>query len=138
PFPLVRNTGGPFFAPFFGVSTDFGLDRWTFALGAFGPSSVGNRTYPLSVGGVPSPARYDIVQALPLVIFPTAVVAVRVTRWLDLGVALHVAVAKLDLTSVSFTDISKSICPNPEYQPCDATNHLSTTGVSATAAFGFL
>src|SRR5262249_5050359 len=66
PFPAVHNTGGAFFAPFVGISSDFGLDRWTFAVGVFGPSSVGNRTYPLSVNGVPSPARYDVVQALPL------------------------------------------------------------------------
>jgi hypothetical protein len=104
-FPTVHNTGGAFFAPFVGLSTDFGLDRWTFAIGAFGPSSVGNRTYPLSVGGVPSPARYDLVQALPLLILPTAAASVRVARWLDLGLALHVVVAKFDLTSVSFTDI---------------------------------
>jgi long-chain fatty acid transport protein len=137
-FPTVHNTGGPFFAPFVGMSTDFGLDRWTFAVGVFGPSSVGNRTYPLSVGGVPSPARYDLVQALPLVILPTAAVAVRVARWLDLGLALHVAVAKFDLTSVSFTDISKGLCPNAEYQPCDSTNKLTTTGATATAALGVM
>jgi len=138
PFPEVRNTGGPFFAPFVGLSSDFGLDRWTFAVGVFGPSSVGNRTYPLSVGGVPSPARYDLVQALPLLVLPTAAAAVRVTRWLDLGLALHVAVAKFDLTSVSFTDISKGVCPNVEYQPCDSTNKLSTTGATATAALGVM
>ncbi|HEX6838041.1 MAG TPA: outer membrane protein transport protein [Polyangia bacterium] len=138
PFPEVHNTGGPFFAPFVGLSSDFGLDRWTFAVGVFGPSSVGNRTYPLSVGGVPSPARYDLVQALPLLVLPTAAAAVRVTRWLDLGLALHVAVAKFDLTSVSFTDISKGLCPNAEYQPCDSTNKLSTTGATATAALGVM
>jgi long-subunit fatty acid transport protein len=138
PFPTVHNTGGPFFAPFFGLSSDLGLDRWTFAVGVFGPSSVGNRTYPLSVGGVPSPARYDLVQALPLLVLPTASAAVRVTRWLDIGLALHVAVAKFDLTSVSFTDISKGLCPNAEYQPCDSTNKLSTTGATATAALGVM
>jgi len=138
PFPTVHNTGGVFFAPFVGISSDFGLDRWTFAVGVFGPSSVGNRTYPLSVGGVPSPARYDLVQALPLVILPTVAAAVRATRWLDIGLALHVAVAKLDLRSVSFTDISKGVCPNAEYQPCDSTNHLETTGATATAALGLM
>lgn len=138
PFPLVRNTGGPFFAPFVGLSTDFGLDRWTFAVGVYGPSSVANRTYPLSVGGQPSPGRYDLVQALPTVVFPTVAVAVRAAKWLDIGVALHVAVAKFELTSVSFTDISRGVCPNAEYQPCDSVNKLSTTGVTATAALGFM
>lgn len=138
PFPEVRNTGGPFFAPFLGLSSDLGLDRWTFAVGVFGPSSVGNRTYPLSVGGVPSPARYDLVQAVPLLVLPTAAAAVRVTRWLDVGLALHVVAAKFDLTSTSFTDISKGVCPNAEYQPCDSTNKLSTVGATATAALGVM
>src|SRR5256885_9835175 len=43
PFPKVQNQGGPFFAPLFALSTDFGvLHRWTFALALYGPSSVGN------------------------------------------------------------------------------------------------
>ena len=123
-FPRCTNTAGRSSRRSSASRRTLGLDRWTFAVGVYGPSSVGNRTYPLSVGGVPSPARYDLVQALPLVVFPTAAAAVRATRWLDIGIALHVAVAKFDLTSVSFTDISKGVCPNPEYQPCDSTNKL--------------
>lgn len=138
PFPRVRNTGGPFFAPFLALSSDLGLDRWTFAVGVFGPSSVGNRTYPLSVGGLPSPARYDLVQALPLLVFPTAAAAVRATRWLDVGVALHVVAAHIEQTTVSFTDISQGVCPNAEYQPCDSVNKISTTGATATAALGLM
>src|SRR5437764_740050 len=68
----------------------------------------------------------------------TQAAAVRVARWLDIGLALHVAVAKLDLTSVSFTDISTGLCPNPEYQPCDSTNKLTTTGATATAGLGVM
>lgn len=139
PFPKVRDTGGVFAAPFFGLSTDFGaLDRWTFALGVYGPASVGNRTYPLGVDGKPAPSRYDVVQATPLLVLPSLAVGVRVTKWLDLGVALHVPVGKFDLTSVSFTDLSASTCRNPEYQPCDALNQLHTLGATATASVGAL
>jgi long-subunit fatty acid transport protein len=139
-FPEVRNTGGAFAAPYFALSTDFGyFDRWTFAIGIFGPSSVGNRTYPLGVPpGYPSPARYDLVQANPLVILPSLAVAVRLARWLDFGAALHVPVGKFDLTSTSYVDLGSRSCPNPEYQGCDATNRLQTTGVTATASFGLM
>jgi long-subunit fatty acid transport protein len=138
PYPLVQNTGGVFAAPFVALSSDFGLDRWTFAVGVFGPSSVGNRTYPLSIGGSPSPARYDVVQALPLLVLPTVAAAVRVTRWLDIGLALHLLYGKFDLTSVSYLDLGASSCPNAEYQPCDSVNHLQTSGVTATGALGVM
>ena len=46
-FPTVSNQGPPFFAPFLGITTDFGyFDRLTFAVGAFGPSGVGNSDVP--------------------------------------------------------------------------------------------
>jgi long-subunit fatty acid transport protein len=139
PFPKVRDTGGPFAAPFFGLSTDFGvLDRWTFAIGVYGPSSVGNRTYPLGIDGKPSPSRYDVVQATPLVVLPSLAVAVRAAKWLDIGLALHIPVGKFDLASVSYTDISSTTCKNPEYQPCDALNQLHTIGATATASLGAL
>src|SRR5882672_7617224 len=50
--------GGAFFAPYIGLSTDFGyFDRFTVAVGVYGPSGVGNRVYPLGVQGAPSAAR---------------------------------------------------------------------------------
>jgi long-subunit fatty acid transport protein len=140
PFPKVSDQGPPFFAPTLVLSTDFGrLDRFTLFVGLFAPSSVGNRTYPLGVaGGLPSPSRYDNVQALPLLVFPTLGFGARLTRWLDLGVALHIVAGRFDLTSVSFTDLSRSVCPNVEYQPCDSLTNLQTSGVTATASLGFL
>ena len=139
PFPRVRDTGPPFFAPLFALSTDFGyFDRWTFAIGAYGPSAVGNRTYPLGVAGFPAPSRYDVVQPNALVVYPSLAIAVRITHWLDFGVALHVVVGNFNLTSTSFTDLSQNVCPNPEYQPCDALNTLHVTGVTATASAGLL
>src|SRR5256885_1334522 len=86
PFPKVANTGAPFFAPFFAVSSDFGyFDRWTFAVGLFGPSAYGQRAYPVTVDGKPGPARYDLTEANLLIVYPTLAAAVRVTPWLDLG-----------------------------------------------------
>ena len=49
-----RTQAGPFFAPFLAATTDFGTFDWlTVAIGVFGPSGVGNRTYPLGVQGAP-------------------------------------------------------------------------------------
>ena len=46
-YPLVRDQAAPpFYAPWFGLTTDFGyFRRWTFAVGAYGPSSVGVRSF---------------------------------------------------------------------------------------------
>jgi len=121
-----------------GLSTDFGLDRWTFALGMYGPSSTGGRTYPLGVMGMPSPARYDVVQASPFVLYPTLAAAVRLTKWLDFGLALHLVWGRVDLSSVSFIDLGSTVCPNLEYQPCDSTVHVIADGWTATASAGVM
>ena len=139
-FPKV-STHGVFYAPFIGVTTDFGkLDRWTFAIGVFGPSSVGNRDYGAVVstptGDAPAPQRYDIVKANLLIAYPTLAVGYRATRWLDIGVALHLVYATFDLSNVSFTDLGATLCKNLEDARCDSTTRLRTSGVTATAALG--
>jgi long-subunit fatty acid transport protein len=63
---------------------------------------------------------------------------VRAARWLDLGLELQVVYGRFDLTSVSYTDLGSSLCPNQEYQPCDSTTHLLTDGATATAAGGLM
>ena len=144
PFPKVSDRGGPFFAPFIAGSTDFGyFKRWTFALGVFGPSAVGNRTYPYSLGYAPNPARYDIVQNRPLVAYPTLAVAVKALPWLDIGLAVHVVFASIDIQTTSLADAigrgtGAGQCANAEYQPCDARTELQTLGASATGGLGLL
>ena len=136
-FPTVKNQGGPFFAPFIAVSTDFGyFDRLTFALGAYGPSGVGNPTFPLGIaGGVPSPARYDVVQATSTIILPTVAAAYRLTDWLDIGAAAHYVLGSFNLINVSYVDIG---CPNYEAVQCDTTNHLVMSGSTFTASGGVM
>jgi long-subunit fatty acid transport protein len=144
PFPKVTNQGGVFPAPFAALSTDFGyFDRWTFAVGVFGPSSVGNRTYPYSLGFAPSPARYDVVQNDVLVALPTAAASVRALPWLDVGLAVHLVYASFDVSTTSLADAvgrgtAPGQCANAEYQPCDARTRLQTTGLSATGSVGVL
>jgi hypothetical protein len=143
-FPKVSDQGGPFFEPFVAASTDFGyFDRWTFALGAFGPSSVGNRTYPYSLGFAPNPARYDVVQNQPQVIFGTAAAAVRALPWLDVGLALHYVLGNLSVATTTFSDAvahgtNAGQCANVEYQPCDARGTLATNGGALTASLGVM
>lgn len=141
PFPTVRNQGGPQLGPFLGVSTDFGIfDRWTFAIGVFGPSAYGRRNYggATLADGRPNPARYDVLKADLLVVYPTLAAAVRATKWLDIGLALHVVVGHFDLSNTAFVDLGRSLCPHPEYTACDTTTTLKTTGATATFGLGFL
>jgi long-subunit fatty acid transport protein len=143
-FPSVSDQGGPFLAPFAALSTDFGyFERWTFAIGVFGPSSVGNRTYPYSLGYAPNPARYDVVQNDVLVAYPTAAVAVHALPWLDVGLAIHAVYGNLDLQTTTLADAvgrgtAPGQCANVEYQPCDARTSLQVSGWSATASAGLL
>jgi long-chain fatty acid transport protein len=137
PFPVVKNIAGPFVAPFVALTTDFGyFDRVTFGAGLFGPSTVGNRTFPLGVENKPAASRYDYVQSRSSILFPTASAAVRVTPWLDLGLSAHLVLASFDQTTVSYADLGKDICKNPEYFRCDSLNTLIATGTSFGATIG--
>lgn len=137
PFPTVTNAGGPFFAPFVALSTDFAsLDRLTIAVGAFGPPAVGNRTFPLGVQNAPAASRYDFIQSRSTIIYPTASAAYRVTRWLDLGFSGHLVLGSFDQTTVSYADLGQ--CANVEYQPCDSRSTLVASSTSFAATIGAL
>jgi hypothetical protein len=143
PFPKNTNHAGPFYAPFLGLTTDFNyFDRWTFGFGVYGPSAFGNKHWGATVsspaGDIPAPQRYDVVQADLLTFFPTFAAAVRATRWLDIGLALHLVVGIFDLENVSITDLGTTLCPNLESANCDSSTHLKTTGFSATGSVAFM
>jgi len=138
PYPKVQDTGGPFFAPFIAATSDFGLDWLTAAIGVFGPSGVGNRTFPLGVDGAPAASRYDVVQTNSLIALPTAAVGVHVFDWLDVGAAVHFVYGSFSLTSTSFVDIATAACPNVEYQPCDSVSRLDVKGTGWAGTFGAL
>lgn len=130
PYPEIRSDSSkPFYAPWFGLSTDFGFfRRVTFAIGAFGPSSLGRRTYPLFVpredGSVrPGPGRYDVLATDLLMVFPTVAVAVRAHRVLDLGLSVQQVSAVMNLASASYAPLANSHAPcadQPEDARCDA------------------
>jgi long-chain fatty acid transport protein len=143
PFPKVSNKSGPQFAPFLGITTDLGkLDRWTFAIGVFAPPSYGQRNFGATVNSMgmtlPAPSRYDLVQTNLLIVLPTIAASVRVTKWLDIGVGLHLVVGHFDLKADTFSDIGPGVCFSKEFPGCDAPTHIVTTGVTATASVGFM
>lgn len=135
PYPVVKNVAGPFFAPFLAATSDFGyFDRWTFAAGVYGPSTIGNRTFPLGVENKPSASRYDFVQSRASVLFPTASAGVRVTPWLDVGLSAHLVLARFDETGVAYVDMAG--CKNREYFRCDARTTLKANATSIGATMG--
>lgn len=138
----VHDTGGPSFAPFFAATTDFGtLDWLTVAVGVFGPSGVGNRTYPVGVAGAPAASRYDVVQPSSLIVLPTLAVGIKATDWLDVGLGVHCVYGRFALTSTSFVDLGDGPmgpCKNAEYQPCDSLSRLDATGSSWAGTAGVL
>jgi long-subunit fatty acid transport protein len=140
PYSQVSNTNGIFFAPFIGVTTDFHrLDRWTFGISLYGPNAGdGNRSYPATVNGMPAPQRYDTIRANLLVIYPTLSAAVRVTKWLDLGLSLHLVYANFNLQASAFADLARSstFCPYPEATQCDLSLTIKTSAFTATASAG--
>ena len=118
PYPEVADQSGAFYAPWFALSTDFGyFDRVTFAVGVFGPSSVGHRTYPLFMSGMdgstrPGAGRYDVLSTDLLIFFPTAAVAFRPHPIVDIGIAVQQATAMFSLASATYVPTSVPIYPD--------------------------
>jgi long-chain fatty acid transport protein len=135
PYPAVTNSGGPYFAPFLALSSDFStFDRLVVAAGVFGPPIVENRTFPLGIRGAPASSRYDFIQSRASILYPTFSAAYRVTPWLDLGVSGHLVVASFDQTMVSYVD--RGQCKNAEYQPCDSQSTLTANATAVAGTFG--
>ena len=123
------------------TSTSF--DRWTFAFGVFGPSVV--RQQGVGHDGARC-RRHDARRRRALrrrqgqpahrSSRPVAA-AVRVTHWLDVGVALHLVVGIFDLANVSFTDLGPTVCARTSSRPAATRRRTSsTTGFTATGALG--
>ena len=140
-YPTVHNGGSLYAAPFIGLTTDFNkFDRWTFAFGLYGPSAIATRDYPVSVttangASAPGPSRYDLLQADLLVLYPTLAAAVRVNKWFDVGLAVHLVVGTFKLSNATFTAIGAGLCP-PDFGNCDPVAKLDLTGYTATVSLG--
>ena len=152
-YATTHDKEGVFVAPFLAVSSDLGwFERWTFALGVYGPPSKGAHNYDVGARGpgmtddpqaevtlpggqrAPGPARYDLAKTNLLIVFPTLAAAVRVTRWLDLGLAAQLVYGNFDLSSANITPplLPRTLCPQPDYGPCDSYAKIQTSGFSGT------
>lgn len=137
PFPAVTNSGPAFLSPFLALSTDFGtFDRLTVAAGVYGPSAIGNRTFPLAIQQAPASSRYDFIQSRSTIIYPTLGFGYRLTKWLDVGVSGHLAIGNFDQTQVTYADLPE--CANVEYQPCDVRSTLTASGTTVAGTFGVM
>ncbi|MCS6912175.1 MAG: hypothetical protein RMK29_05835 [Myxococcales bacterium] len=142
--PLVEDTAPrPFYAPFVGLSSDLGyFKRWTFALGLFGPPSIGRRHYPQGDDGR-GPARYDVISLHLLTIFPTVAVGVRPSRYFDLGLSLQLAYGSFELQNASFVKTNATPdgpCRDRLEDPrCDSRTEVrAATTVNPLLAIGLL
>jgi len=141
PYPEVcRNLDGVFYIPTIAATADFGLKRWTFALGGYGPHAVGRREFPMSVTvqdtegrnvRAPGPTRYDVENLNVIVMFLTAAAAYRPVDWLSFGAALQVVYARVDY--------SVYVPLQPNYDPdADIRFQIDTKGITFTGLFSAL
>jgi len=139
PYPSVQaDATPPFYAPWFGLTTDFGyFKRFTFAVGIYGPSSIGKRTFPMFVENGdgklrPGPTRYDIATTDLLIFFPTVAVGFRAAKFLDLGLAVQQVSAQIKLASATYAPQSLPIFPassacskSAEVAGCDSVTRIT-------------
>ena len=129
-------------APFLAISSDFNyFERWTFAFGINTPSaSAANRNWGATTKGLPSPGCYDATDVNLLVFYPTLAAAVRVTKWLDIGLALQMVYGNFDLKAMAYADLGNTAggCMVSENPACDSQLHIKTSAFSATGALGFM
>ncbi len=143
PFPTISDKNSIMAIPVLGVTTDFNyFERWTFSVGIFAPHSNGGRDFGSTVttGGQtwPSPGRYDLTSTALLIVFPTLAAAVRVTKWLDIGLAFHLVSSAFTIQNISFVPTSAQQCPTTESAACDAPIKSSVSGNTATGSLGIM
>ena len=119
-FEAVSDSEGFFYIGGFGaISSDFGLDDWTFALGVYGPSSVGKRSYPTY-----GPQSFMVTEMDTIMPYYTASVAYTPREDFAMGASLQWA----DLISMKYSvvvDVSK--VPSPGAKPDTSKQHTEVT-----------
>jgi hypothetical protein len=103
-----------------GVTTDFGLDDWGFALGAYGPSAVGSAGYPAD-----GPQKYMLTNMDVVIIYYTAAVAWKYKNLFGLGASLqYVDCPQLDFELVVDGNIAPKLV-HPDESPFDIRTSIS-------------
>lgn len=138
PFAPVDSQGGISTIPFLAITSDFGLENATFALGTFAPPAVGGRVYPITTpDGRPGPARYDAIGGKPsLVLFHTAAAAIKLGDYVEVGLAAHVVQIEIGTRLVNYMTLGDGCKANLENQACDARGEATTKAWSGTGSLG--
>ena len=124
-FDPVHGTSPVLPIPTFAVSHDFGLERWSFAAGAFAPYSA-ITSYPETLGSQPAPQRYSLITLDgSLLSVVGAWAAYRPSRQLALGAGVGALVGTFS-SSVAFTACvpERFVCAT-EQPDWDANSRLS-------------
>lgn len=87
--PAVRNSNPFDPIQFFGVSSDFGLDTWTFGFAVYGPYGVTNR-WPET-----GPQRYNVIETNAMQIYYSLGAAWNPKDWIRIGVKASLVNFKL-------------------------------------------
>lgn len=123
--PVSNQT--PWFAlgGMFVASTDFGLDGWTFAIGAYGPNAAGSQKWDVRGG-----QRWMLVELEALIVYYSLAVAYgQKDKW---GVGATFQIAHQPQTKLSLVvDGTPGGAQNPYYSPTDV---LATLSLAATPA----
>ncbi len=105
-------------APFFVISSDFGLENWTFALGMYGPSAIGKRDYRAY-----GPASFQLTRMDVLMAYYNAAVAWKLRDVFGVGVTLqYVDTIKMDYGVVVDSTTASAVRPLPD----DTSTQLET------------
>lgn len=107
-YPEVKNSAGVFWLPFIALTSDFGLDRITFAAGVYGPNAGRFRKWPACIGVQEAklqpdycgpleenyaPQRYLMIDQDLFLAYPTVGAGFRALPWLDIGAEFQMAYA---------------------------------------------
>ena len=144
-YPTVKNKLSPFPGPMFVVSTDFGLKKWTFALGLYGPSAVGKVEYPddpdLKYPAV-APQKFELVSLDTMIAYYTLAAAWKPVDTFSFGISLQWAdmwYSRFNLWVNTFTSAhttNTGTWPDPNY---DAVAHIDMKDHFAfTMLFGLM
>jgi len=144
-YPTIKNKLTPFPGPMFVLTTNFGLKDWTFALGLYGPSAVGKKTYPddpnLKYPAV-APQKFELLSMDTMMAFYTLSAAWKPTDKFSLGISLQWAdmwFTKFNVWVNTFTSPHTTMAgqwPDPNY---DAIAHLNMKDHFAfTMLFGMM
>lgn len=115
------------------VSTDFGLDNWTFAAGAYGPHSVGKHNYPEY-----GPQSFMLTDMNVLLVYYSLAAAWKYRDVFGVGLtAQYVDMMTLDYSLVADATTLTSLDPIPDAESSQLTTTLQLKDrTSATALLG--